>query len=220
VTRGVLLAYHPERIAALREPTVAEPWRVLVSGCLAAWPCGVTGSDYGLGDQMRELFALPRWQTVAFCPEQHALGTPRTMPDLHGGDGVDVLAGRARVLDEHGADLTAPMLDGARAMVAFAQAHRVELAVLTDMSAACGSQVISDGCRLVEVRRYQKGVGVATAMLLDAGISVVSQRDARTLGRLRARLEPGHVVPDDARDHHEQPWPVANLPHPHPRVAR
>ena len=74
------------------------------------------------------------------------------MPDIHGGDGVDVLAGRARVLDEHGSDLTEAMLAGARAMLAFARDNGAELAILTDMSAACGSQVISDGCRLVPDR--------------------------------------------------------------------
>ncbi len=195
----MLLAHHPERVAALRAPTVEDPWRVLVSGCLAAWPCGVDGTHYGLGEVMRDLFALPTLRVVPFCPEQHALGTPRTMPDIHGGDGVDVLAGRARVLDEHGADLTEAMIAGARAMAAHALAERVELAILTDMSAACGSQVISDGCRLVEARRYQKGVGVATAALLEIGIDVVAQRDFATLGRLRERLEPGWVTPADAR---------------------
>jgi uncharacterized protein YbbK (DUF523 family) len=83
---------------------------------------------------------------------------------------VDVIAGRAKVLDEHGQDLTREMVEGARAMLAFARDARAELAILTDMSAACGSQVISDGCRLVAVRRYQKGVGVATALLVEAGI--------------------------------------------------
>lgn len=88
-------------------------------------------------------------------------------------------------------------------MLAHAQAGGAELAIVTDVSAACGSQVISDGYRLVEVRRNQKGVGVATALLLEAGIPVVSQRDFRTLGLLRARLEPGYVPPVDSRDHHE-----------------
>lgn len=213
----MLLAHHPERLDALRTPTVTDPWRVLVSGCLAAWPCGVAGDDYGLGDVLRDLLSLPTLRAVPFCPEQHALGTPRTMPDIHGGDGVDVLAGRARVFDEHGADLTDAMVAGARAMLAHAIEHRVELAILTDMSAACGSQVISDGCRLVPVRRYQKGVGVATAMLLDAGVLVVSQRDHRTLATLRARLDPGYAPPPDALDHHEHPWTVEHLPHPHPR---
>ena len=86
------------------------------------------------------------------------------------------------------------------------------------MSAACGSQVISDGCRLVEARRYRKGVGIATAMLLQAGIPVVSQRDFRTLGRLRAHLEPGYQAPMDARDHHEHRWTLENLPERHPRA--
>jgi uncharacterized protein YbbK (DUF523 family) len=213
----MLLAHHPALVDALREPSVLEPWRVLVSGCLAGWQCGVDASDYGLGAQIRELFALPTLSVFPFCPEQHALGTPRSMPDIHGGDGVDVLAGRARVLDEHGRDLTALMLEGARAMLAFARQHRVELAIVTDMSAACGSQVISQGCRLVAVRQFQKGVGVATALLLEAGIAVVSQRDFRTLARLRTRLQPGYAAPLDARDHHEHPWTIEHLPGPHPR---
>jgi uncharacterized protein YbbK (DUF523 family) len=157
-------------------------------------------------------------RALPFCPEQHALGTPRTMPDIHGGDGFDVLAGRAKVLDEHGRDLTEKMVEGARAMLAFAQQGRAELAILTDLSAACGSQVISDGCRLVAERRWQKGVGVATALLLGAGIPVVAQRDFWTLGRLRARLDPGFKPPDDARDHHEHPWVLVNVRGPHPRV--
>jgi uncharacterized protein YbbK (DUF523 family) len=55
---------------------------------------------------MRELFARPELRIVAFCPEQHALGTPRAMPDIHGGDGFDVVAGRARVLAQPGGNVT------------------------------------------------------------------------------------------------------------------
>ncbi len=214
----MLLAHHPDAIAHLRTPSERDPWRVLVSGCLAAWPCGVKGDDNGLGAVLGDLLSLPTLRALPFCPEQHALGTPRTMPDLHGGDGVDALLGRARVLDEHGEDLTEKMLAGARAMLDFARANGSELAILTDMSAACGSQVISEGCRLVPIRKFQKGVGVATALLLDAGIPIVSQRDFRTLARLRARLDPGYVAPCDLRDHHEHPWTLEHLPHPHPRA--
>jgi len=214
----MLLAHHPSLVAALREPSAADPWRVLVSGCLAGWRCGVDGSDYGLPVTIADLLVLPTLRALPFCPEQHALGTPRTMPDIHGGDGFDVLAGRARVMDEQGVDLTAEMITGGRAMLAYARSVDAELAVLTDMSAACGSQVISDGCRLVEHRRWQKGVGVATALLLEAGIAVVSQRDFATLALLRARLEPGWVGPEGARDHHEHPWTLANLSKPHPRA--
>jgi uncharacterized protein YbbK (DUF523 family) len=214
----MLLPYHRSVLDALREPSENDPWRVLVSGCLAGWRCGVNGDDYGLGASLADLVALPTFRTIPFCPEQHALGTPRSMPDIHGGDGVDVLAGRARVLDEHGRDLTAGMIAGARAMVDVAVAERAELAILTDMSAACGSQVISDGCRLTPDRRYRKGVGVATALLLEAGIPVVSQRDFRTLAILRARLDPGYEPPEGLFDHHEHPWTAANLPRRHPRA--
>jgi uncharacterized protein YbbK (DUF523 family) len=214
----MLLAHHRDSVEALRRPTADDPWRVLVSGCLAGWACGVDGTDYGLGTVLRELLALPVIRVFAFCPEQHAIGTPRTMPDIHDGDGVDVVEGRARVLDEHGTDLTTKMIEGANAMLAFARASDVELALLTDMSAACGSQVISDGCRLVEIRRYRKGVGVATATLLAAGIPVVSQRDFHTLALLRARIDPAHAPPQDARDHHEHPWTLEHLPGPHPRA--
>lgn len=214
----MLLAHHRALLDDLREPTAEAPWRVLISGCLAGWRCGVDGSDYGLGMTLGELLALPTLRPLPFCPEQHALGTPRTLPDIHGGDGVDVLAGRAKILDEHGEDLTSRMIEGARTMLAYAQEAGAELAILTDMSAACGSQVISDGCRLVEARRFQKGVGVATALLLEAGILVVSQRDLLTLALLRARLEPGYEPPCDARDHHEHAWTIEHLPEPHPRA--
>jgi uncharacterized protein YbbK (DUF523 family) len=215
----MLLAHHRALVDALRVPTADDPWRVLVSGCLAGWACGVDGTDYGMGRSLAQWLAQPTVRLLPFCPEQHALGTPRTMPDIHGGDGVDVLEGRARVLDEHGVDLTAPMIEGAQAMVAHAKSVRAELAILTDMSAACGSQVISDGCRLVEVRRFRKGVGVATAALLQAGIAVVSQRDFRTLALLQQRVDPAapHSL-EDARDHHEHPWTVEHLPAPHPRA--
>jgi uncharacterized protein YbbK (DUF523 family) len=208
----LLLAHHPDLVAALRAPSEAEPWRVLVSGCLAGHACGVNGTDYGLGQALRSFLLFPTVRAVPFCPEDHGLGTPRTMPDLHGGDGFAAVDGKARVLDEHGTDLTDGMLAGARAMLARALAERVELAILTDMSAACGSQVISDGCRFDDPRRFQRGVGVATALLLRAGIPVVSQRDYKTVGLLRARLEPSFVPDLAARDHHESGWYVATWP--------
>lgn len=216
----MLIPHHPELVEALRTPTESDPWRVLVSGCLARWPCGVDESDNGVGAALDGFLESggSRVQLVPFCPELHTLGAPRSTPDIHGGDGVDVLAARALVRDEHGADLTAAMVEGARAMVALAEERAVDFAILTDMSGACGSQVISDGCRFDPSRRYQKGVGVATAALLDAGVLVVSQRDHRTLARLRARLDPTFVVDASLLDHHEHPWVREHLPDAHPRA--
>jgi uncharacterized protein YbbK (DUF523 family) len=207
----VRIPHQPDYIDTLRVATAKDPLRVLISGCLVGLPCGMDGSDYGLAKTLSALVALPTVHALPFCPEHLGMGTPRTMPDIHGGDGFDVLDGRARVLDEHGTDLTEQMLVGARGMLAHAQAHAAELAIMTDMSAACGSQVISLGCRLVEKRQFTAGVGVATALLLRNGVSVTSQRDHRTIGRLRARLDPSFTPDPAAVDYHECEWYVGQF---------
>jgi uncharacterized protein YbbK (DUF523 family) len=214
----MLLAHHPEALDRLRRPTAADPLRVVVSGCLARWGCGVDGSDNGVGEAIAALLALPTVRALPFCPEQHTMGTPRSTPDLVGGDGIDVLDGAARVLDERGVDRTAAMIAGAAAMVEAAVAQRAELAILTDASGACGSQVVWIGVRSSSSGRRSKGVGVAAAALLRAGLPVVSQRDHRTLGRIRALLEPSWAPPAGLLDHHEHPWTVEHLPGPHPRA--
>ena len=206
------LVHHPEILDALPVPTEADPWRILISGCMAGWGCGIDGTDYGMKAALTAFHTRPNCVLVPFCPEDVGLGTPRTMPDLHGGDGFGVLDGTARVLDEHGTDLTEGMLKGAEAMRDFALEQKVHFAILTDMSGACGSQVISDGCRYDDPRKFQRGVGVATAMLLRAGVHVVSQRDFFTLGRIRSRLDPEYAPDPEALDHQDHPWVKQNLP--------
>jgi len=206
------LVHHPEAIQTLRNPTPGDPWRVLISGCLASWPCGVNGTDYGLGASQPDWLRHESVRLFPFCPEQTGIGTPRTMPDLHGGDGEAVLDGQARILDEHGTDLTEGMMRGAQAMLAFAQQSEVDFAVLTDRSAACGSQVISFGCRFEEPVEHAYGVGVATALLLRHGVAVVSQRDFRTLALLGARVDPQYAPGPECVDHHNHPWVLEHLP--------
>ena len=205
------LPHHPEVLDALRTPTADDPWRILISGCMFGWKVAVDGTTYGL-DQIR-----PAWlesdlvELVPFCPEDHALGTPRAMPDLHDGDGFDVLDGKARVLDPDRNDLTDKMIAGARAMAARATEKKVDFAFLADRSGACGSQVISVGCRFEEPIEYRKGVGVAAAMLLRQGVPVLSHRDWKTLEILRSKVETGHVPDASKVDHHEHPWVLENL---------
>jgi uncharacterized protein YbbK (DUF523 family) len=200
------------RLAALRrdaqtwpDPTL-EPWPVLFSGCLAGLRCGVDGSDNGPHPLMTRLLALPTIRPVPFCPEDLALGTPRGLPDLHGGDGFDALDGRARVLLDDGRDVTEALARAASVMVETALRERVRLAVLMDMSAACGTQVISDGARGVPHRRYRVGFGVAAAALFRAGVPVVAQRDLATLDTLLRRIDPTGPRLDEAVDHHEREW--------------
>ena len=202
----MLLAHLPKPHLVLRRATPAQPLRVLVSGCMAGEPCGVDATDNGMGGCLADFLALPALTVCTFCPEDVGMGTPRTLPDLHDGDGFAVLVGSARVVDDLGNDCTVAMMQGAAAMLAFAQQQEIELAVLTDMSGACGSQVISAGCRLDAQRKYQVGVGVATAMLLRAGFAVVSQRDFRTLDLIRGYLDPKFPTNPALLDHHQTPW--------------
>jgi uncharacterized protein YbbK (DUF523 family) len=140
--------------------TPDRPLKVLVSGCLVGAACGTDGSSYGAPYSTTErLLQLPAVQAIPFCPEDFAFGTPREVPDIHGGDGFDVLDGHARVLSSAGLDWTDAMVGAAEAMLAVALDHEARLALLLDISAACGSQVIYLGPRSQGI--YQAGVGAA-----------------------------------------------------------
>jgi uncharacterized protein YbbK (DUF523 family) len=194
-----------DEIASWPQFTEESPLHLLVSGCLLGRPCGVDGSSYGAPFAHTDrLIRLPSVHVVAFCPEDFAFGTPRKTPDIHGGNGFDVLDGTARVLSDGGEDWTDGMLAAAKEMLAVAQDNGVRLALLMDISAACGSQVIYDGFR--SRRTYQPGQGVCAALLIRHGIDVVSQRDHRTLDLLLSKLDPTHTLTAGSRDHHETKW--------------
>lgn len=194
----------PEAIDGWPAFTKENPFRILVSSCLAGLPVMVDGTACGPWPHITAIMALPNVRAISFCPETYSFGSPRAMPDIHGGVGQDVLDGKARVYADTGEDWTDGMIAGAREMLRMAQEHRADLAILMDISAACGSQVIYRGPRATSP--HQRGQGVAAALLLRHGIKVVSQRDYRTLNRIRRKLDPAYVSKDDAIDHHEIDW--------------
>ena len=190
-------------------PTFTEerPLQLLASACLLGVPCGVDGTSYGAPYlHTGRVLHHPNVHVVMFCPEEFAFGTPRRTPDICGGDGFDVLDGKARVQSETGEDWTEQMLQAAHAMLTMAKQNNVRLALLMDISAACGSQVIYDGLRSEGHR--QAGQGVCAALLIRHGIKVVSQRDHRTLEAVLGKLDPNHQPDPAARDHHETRWYV------------
>jgi uncharacterized protein YbbK (DUF523 family) len=195
----------PDAIERWPEFTTKTPLKVLVSACITGVACGSDASSYGAPyPNTARLLALPNVAAVLFCPEDFALGTPRDIPDIQGGDGFDVLDGRATVVTAAGRDCTREILDAAEAMLALAQREQVEIALLMDISAACGSQVIYLGARSHGV--YQRGQGVCAALLTRHGIPVVSQRDFRTLDLISHKLDPTIHVRPDSVDHHETEW--------------
>lgn len=203
------LSHHPsaEVLAGWPSFTPESPLRVLVSGCLAGIPCGVDGTAYGDYPLARYLLGLPNVLACPFCPEERAYGTPRDTPNVYDGDGFDVLDGRAKVRMDTDAepDVTEALVAQAHAMARFALEQRVHLALLMDVSGACGSTVHYVGRR--RDKRYLRGPGVAAAAVMRAGIPVVSQRDERTLAAIFARLGAEASAPlGDRLDFHERDW--------------
>ena len=72
---------------------------------------------------------------VICCPEQAAgLPTPRLPAEICGGEGDDVLAESAVILESDGHDVTAVYLKGARLALQVAQQSGCRFALLTDGS--------------------------------------------------------------------------------------
>jgi len=93
------------------------------------------------------------------CPEQlGGLSTPRTAADLVGGDGHDVLAGRARVVTRDGSDVTENFIEGARQVLEIARRQKIEKVFLKAGSPSCG---------------LAPKIGLTAVLLISEGYTVV-----------------------------------------------
>ena len=200
---GIKLNAHKRRSPSNWRNIKIRSLKILTSGCLLSSECTVDGKPYGDFPLVLKILNHMKVESVSFCPEYFSFGTPRSTPDIHGGNGIDVLDGKAIVLDENGIDLTDGILKASERMIQIANNNCVDLAILMDMSAACGSQVISDGNRFSDNRKYQKGPGVSAALLIRNGFPVVSQRDFKALNFIFGMLDATCQVDPQALDHHE-----------------
>ena len=146
---------------------------VLVSTCLLGLPARYNGDQVAY-----EHPVLRRWQEegriIAFCPEvAGGLPTPRPPAEVAEGKGGRlVLAGKARVVDKTGDDVTGPFVRGARQAQDIARTRRIRLAILKEGSPSCGSSYSYDGS-FMSVRLPLPGV--TTAALEEAGVRVFSE---------------------------------------------
>lgn len=193
-------------IKQLRTPTKDNPLRILMSACLSGITCGWDGTANGEYPSALKILQHNTVHVVKFCPEEFSYGSPREMCDIHGGTGFDVLDRKAKVLTETGKDWTEGMIKASEKMLEIAQKEDIEIAVLMDISAACGSQVIYDGNRYSENKIYQIGAGVAAAQLIRNGYQVISQRDYASLEILYSKIDPTHLIDNTKTDHHEIDW--------------
>ena len=109
---------------------------ILVSACLAGLQ---TRYDNKIADHPLCLEALERCIWIPVCPEQlGGLPTPRCPADIVGGNGSDVLEGRARVVCDDGSDVTEHFIRGAEMVAEIAGRLQVEKVYLKARSPSCG----------------------------------------------------------------------------------
>jgi uncharacterized protein YbbK (DUF523 family) len=140
---------------------------VLISACLLGVRCRYDGGskpDPVLIERLR----ADGVHLVPVCPEQlGGLPTPRPPAEIHGGDGRDVLDGRARVINADGRDVTGPYVRGADETLAIARQFGCRRAILKTKSPACGPRTIKRGERTIP------GIGVTAALLQRHGIELI-----------------------------------------------
>lgn len=148
---------------------------ILISACLLGHAVRYDGKGKPLHHP-----AIERWQLegrlVTICPEMAGgMPVPRPPAEIeNGASGMDVLEGRARVLEITGADVTDEFIAGANKALAFAKQHGCAYALLIDGSPSCGSIAIYDGT-FSGIKHA--GHGVTAALLSQAGIKVFSHTD-------------------------------------------
>lgn len=149
---------------------------LLVSACLVGKRCRYNGQEKSCPSVTK---LAEQYELIPFCPEvAGGLATPRPPAEIQGGNGSDVLAGRAKVINRDGVDVTAEYVAGARAGAELVRRLGVRKAVLKERSPACGSTSIYDGSFGGVVRA---GHGVLAAALKEAGVKVLSEEDVERL---------------------------------------
>lgn len=143
---------------------------ILVSACLAGQKVRYNGTD-SLDNRIQQLIVANKAMTV--CPE--LLGgftTPREPAEIVGGDGEDVLNGKARVIELSGKDVAEMYIDGAYVTLKKAQDLGASTIVLKEYSPSCGSSMIYNG-KFKDAKIL--GVGVTTALLRRNGLTIISE---------------------------------------------
>lgn len=138
-----------------------------ISACLGGVYCRYDGGTQEI-PELQQLVNENR--AIMVCPEvMGGLPVPRYPSEIQGGDGFDVWQGRARVINDHGEDVTEAYQQGSIKAYEALQAAGIKTLILKERSPSCGSQRIYDGSFS---GGKKAGVGVATAYFMDHGMTV------------------------------------------------
>lgn len=142
--------------------------KILVSACLLGEKCRYNG-EHSLNKALVE--ELRDKKVLSCCPEiVGGLPTPRSACNIHGGDGSDVLIGKASIIGKDGKDYTKFFVEGAELVLEKAVENGVKEARLKANSPSCGYGKIysADGSKLID------GNGVLSELLEQNGIEIKS----------------------------------------------
>ena len=147
--------------------------KILVSGCLFGARVRYDGEDNWVFHPFL-IKMLNQGGLVLVCPEvSGGLPIPRVPAEIIDGEGKDVLAGKAKIKDRDGRDVTAEFLKGAENILQIAISSGAKLAILKDGSPSCGSISIYDG---TFSDKKKPGQGVTSALLEQHGIKVFDEK--------------------------------------------
>lgn len=177
--------------------------KIGVSACLLGRACNFNGQDL-LSQFVHTVSELAQIDFVSFCPEDSVFGTPRENLRIVGGDGYDVLDGRAMVLNESGKDITVQQIEGAQKFLSLLQNSEVTHAILMDGSPSCGSNILlkEEGWPR---GGFKRGVGVSGALLRRNGIHVFSSFDERSISEFIQSSFPDISIQGSGLDLKEMP---------------
>jgi|SRR5690554_1513527 len=157
---------------------------ILVSACLLGENVRYDGGN-SHNEELLEV--LKGREIVPICPEVAGdLPVPRPPSEIVGGDGKDVLAGRAGVMSVEGEDLTAAFIKGARKVLEGLDRQEVEFAILKAKSPSCGVDRIYDGQFKGQLRQ---GPGVTAAYFMNMGIEVYTEEELDKIKNKLAGLQ-------------------------------
>lgn len=143
----------------------------LVSSCLAGLKVRYNGTDCLQGAVAK---LVREHMAVTVCPELlGGFATPREPAEIVGGEGEDVLEGKAKVIDKSGFDVTELYIKGAYETLRIAREVGAVKVVLKEFSPSCGSTMIYNGTFTGE---KIAGKGVTSALLRKEGFQVISER--------------------------------------------
>ncbi|MEH7106407.1 DUF523 domain-containing protein, partial [Bacillus sp. JJ1764] len=112
-------------------------------------------------------------KAITICPELlGGFSTPREPAEIIGGNGEDVLDGKAKVIEKTGKDVTDFYIKGAYATLNKAKEINATVVVLKEYSPSCGSSMIYNG---EFIGKKLEGMGVTSALLKRNGFKVISE---------------------------------------------